>query len=147
MAILTGPQMLTLVLGVWRRTPLLRRLQAARRLSGEAQHRELISILQEFEQTTRTGVRFVPTGAVQAARGAGNLSSHRIQYRVLQIETQVLQNTQTLLNEITHELPFYYTGIDNQDAFGESGIHTHEFLEMILTDPAGEAGVMHFLSH
>ncbi len=125
-------EMLRRVVALWERTPLLQRLARARTLAGQAQHRELIDILTEFERTARVTVQHVRTGAVQATRGSGNLASLRSRPGFLQIEEQVFQNTTTLLNEVTHELSFFYS--QPQQAFCGPYQNTLMFLEMAVTD-------------
>jgi hypothetical protein len=124
--------MLRRVVAIWERTPLLQRLARARTLAGQAQHRELINILAEFERTAQVTVQRVQTGVVQATRGSGNLASLRSRPGFLQIEQQVFENTTTLLNEVTHELSFFYS--QPQQAFCGPYQNTLLFLEMAVTD-------------
>ena len=141
---LTRSEMLNHVLEIFRNNPLLRRLQASRRLSGPAQQRELIDILSEFERTTGTGVQRVPRGAVSATRGAKNYASLRSRPGVLQIEEQVFASAGQLQIEVQHELSYYYTGMKNQAVLGESGAKAHEFVEWIVEH--GEDRVIKFLT-
>lgn len=131
-AVFNQAQMLQFVMNLWRNTPVLQRLRAARSLSGQAQHRELLAILDDFQRTTRVTVQRVPEGAVQATRGSGNFASLRSRPGFLQIEEQVFRNTDTLLREVTHELPYHFTGVNSQPMLGSSGIKAHEILEWVI---------------
>jgi hypothetical protein len=106
----TREQMATFLRTKWQQTPLLRKLAVAQRLKGEALHRALINVLGQFERQTGVTVQVVPTGTVQRLRGKGNEASLRSRPGFLQIEQQVFKNTAKLLNEIRHELAFYYAG-------------------------------------
>jgi hypothetical protein len=107
---MTRVQMAIFLREIWNRNPLLDRLARAQTITGQARHRELIHILEEFQRQTGTTIQVVPQGTVQAARGAGNLASLRSRSGFLQIEAQVFQNTDTLMNEVRHELSYHYAG-------------------------------------
>jgi len=107
---MTRAQMAIFLREIWNRNPLLDRLARAQRITGQARHRELIHILEEFQRQTGITIQVVPQGAVQAARGAGNLASLRSRPGFLQIEEQVFQNTDTLMNEVRHELSYHFAG-------------------------------------
>jgi hypothetical protein len=107
---MTRAQMAAFLRGIWNRNPILHRLARAQAITGQARHRELISILEEFQRQTGITVQVVPEGTVQAVRGAGNLASLRSRPGFLQIEGQVFQNTATLMKEVRHELSYHYAG-------------------------------------
>jgi hypothetical protein len=107
---MTRAQMASFLHGIWNRNPILQRLARAQTITGQARHRELIHILEEFQRQTGITIQVVPQGTVQAARGAGNLASLRSRPGFLQIEEQVFQNTDTLMNEVRHELSYHYAG-------------------------------------
>jgi hypothetical protein len=107
---LTRAQMASFLHGIWNRNPILQRLARAQTITGQARHRELIHILEEFQRRTGITIQVVPQGTVQAARGAGNLASLRSRPGFLQIEQQVFRNTDTLMDEVRHELSYHYAG-------------------------------------
>lgn len=126
-------EMQAFLLRIWQENPILQRLSRTRGLSGEAQQRELIAILETFERQTGIDVQFVDTGVVQTARGAGNFASLRSSPGVLQIERQVLSNTRQLQQEIEHELAFYFSSASGRaPALGESGFNALDLLEMMI---------------
>jgi hypothetical protein len=110
---MTREQMANFLQKQWKENPILRRLSQTQGLQGQALHRGLINILHQFEALTRTTVQVVPIGTVQKLRGKGNLASLRSRPGFLQIEQQVFKNSQTLLNEVRHELAYYYSGGPN----------------------------------
>jgi hypothetical protein len=107
---MTRAQMASFLHGIWNRNPILQRLARAQTITGQARHRELIHILEEFQRRTGITIQVMPEGTVQPARGAGNLASLRSQPGFLQIEQQVFRNTDTLMNEVRHELSYHYAG-------------------------------------
>ncbi|MFZ1986354.1 MAG: DUF4157 domain-containing protein, partial [Desulfatitalea sp.] len=94
----------------WRDNPILSRVANAQRLSGPAQQRQLVGILETFERETGVTIQVVDEGVVQAARGSGNFASLRSRPGFLQIERQVFQDTPQLMREVRHETAFYYSG-------------------------------------
>jgi hypothetical protein len=107
---MTREQMASFLRNKWNDNPILRRLAQAQQLTGQMLHRVLINILNQFQGQTGITVQPVPIGAVQRLRGRGNFASLRSRPGFLQIEQPVFQNTQTLLNQLRHELAFYYAG-------------------------------------
>jgi hypothetical protein len=107
---MTRAQMASFLQGLWNRNPILHRLARAQTMTGQTQHRELIKVLEDFQEQTGIPVQVMRDGTVQAARGAGNLASLRSRPGVLQIEEQVFQTTDTLMNEVRHELSYHYAG-------------------------------------
>jgi hypothetical protein len=139
---MTGAEMGSFLLDLWRREPILQRLNQAQHAAGAARHEQLIHILSDFERETGITVQRVGRGEVQASRGAGNFASLRSRPGYLQIEEQVFQDTDQLMLELRHELSFHYTGGPNVvPTLGESGMHAFNILEhAIATD--GEATLL-----
>lgn len=132
---LSKAQMKQFLQAVWSRNPILRRIAQAEKMSGEAQQRELINILSQFERETGIAVQRVPTGGVQAVRGSGNLASLRSRPGVLQIEEQVFQDTPTLMKEIKHELAYHFTGgPGGVPSLGQGPLKAMDLLEMMISE-------------
>lgn len=117
---------------IWREFPVVRRVYAARTLTGAARIRELEAILQEFSRGTGMVVRRVPTGTVQAARGPGNLSSLRVAEGELLIEQQVFADADILLSEVRHELAFFYANVGGAARVGDSGFQALQYVEWMM---------------
>ena len=127
--------------GLFRHNPILNKLVKAQKATGEKRHRLLIEILTEFERKERIPVQFVPQGTVQAARKeAGNFSSLRSSPGILQIEEQVLQDTDRLMREVRHELSYHYAGgPGNVPVLGESGLNALKLLDDAIEHGGEEA--------
>ena len=84
--------------------PELKRLMAAKVLTGERLRAEVDAILKEWRIANNRAVKLVDEGVVQQASGRpGNLVWLRGQNEIW-IEKQVIRNPQTYLDEIRHEL-------------------------------------------
>jgi hypothetical protein len=130
---MTREQMANFLQKKWKENPILKRLSQIQGLQGQALHRGLIKILEQFEASTRTVVQVVPDSTVQKLRGKGNLASLRSRPGFLQIEQQVFKNTQTLLNEVRHELAFYYSGgINGVPRLTNTPFNALNLLEMMI---------------
>jgi hypothetical protein len=126
-------QMASFLRKKWNENPILRRLSQAQQLTGQMLHRALINILNQFQEQTGITVQVVPIGTVQRLRGRGNFASLRSRPGFLQIEQPVFQNTQTLLNELRHELTFYYTGgLRGVPRLTNTPFNALELLEMMI---------------
>jgi hypothetical protein len=116
--------------------PLLQELGEVNNLGNvpsQVLHGRLIRILQQFETETGIPVQVVPEGTVQAVRGPGNFASLRSSPGVLQIEEQVFKSTQLLMDEVTHELAYHYTGgPEGVPSLGEGPIKAHTLMEGMI---------------
>jgi RHS repeat-associated protein len=122
---------------VWRTTAVPNGATIAQEQAALAARRTgALEALAEFQRTSGVDVQFVENGVVQrASRQPGNYSSLNTHPGRLQIEMQVLDDADTLLEEITHELAYHYT----RQAWGQAGGTTS--IPMIL--PGENLGGLH----
>ncbi len=130
---MTRAEMQVFIEGLIREYPILTQLTRAQSLTGPAQRREMLRILDRFFRETGVAHEVVEDGVVQAARGAGNLASLRSSPGILQIERTAYESAEILGQEVTHELSFYYSGLRGRiPMFGESGLSAMNVLEMTI---------------
>lgn len=94
--------------GIYDRTPFLRRLVELRNLEGQELDLALQQLIVDFEQLSGVRVEFVDPGAVQAATGTpNNFASLGSRPGWLQIERQLLNDSDLLRRELIHEINAY----------------------------------------
>lgn len=137
---LSGAAMRRYLQNAFRHNPILNRLVQAQKATGQARHEELIKILADFQRKEGIRIEWVPEGTVQAATKAGNVASLRSKAGVLQIEKQVLQDTDKLMSEVRHELAFHYAGgPGNVPVWEDSPFNALDLLDMAIQEGGEEA--------
>src|SRR3546814_9807171 len=106
-------------------SPFLRRLVEIRSLEGPELDLALQQLIVDFERASGVRVEFVDPGVIQRATGAGNYASLGTRPGWLQIERQVLDDSQLLLTELTHEI----TAFAVYRVFGGYGSSIPRFLD------------------
>ncbi len=110
--------------GVYQQNPILQRLSRIWRATeptasmsfeqvsqlNATRMRQTEAVLDQFTTETGITVERVANGAVQRATGtAGNFASLNSRPGTLQIEAHVFESAERLLNEVSHELAYFYT--------------------------------------
>jgi Domain of unknown function (DUF4157) len=130
--VLTHAEMRTFLENVVQQNPILQQLIRGRAMAGAAQREEMLKVLHEFYKATGVGYEVVDNGVVQLARGAGNFASLRSKPGTLQIEQAAFDSTETLTEEITHELSFYYARVNGVVPRLEETHNAMNILEMMI---------------
>jgi hypothetical protein len=104
-------QMETYLLDVLAKRPDLRRLMAAKQLTGERLQQEVKAILHEWQFAQNWTVKYVEKGMASAASGrAGNPLWLNMKDKTLMIEKQIARDPQAFLSNVRHELAGHAVG-------------------------------------
>lgn len=106
---LSRAEMRAFIEALMREYPVLGQLANAQRLTGAAQRKEMLSILDRVYRENRLAHEVVPNGVVGAATQPGNMASLRSSPGILQIEQRAYDSTELLAAEVTHELSYFFS--------------------------------------
>jgi hypothetical protein len=115
---------------ILKRNRVLQRLVKAHKKG--ATKTDLDNILTEFAYETGITKEIVSDGVVQAGtKSPGNFASIQLKVGKLLIEESVIKNPRQYLQEVTHELSFYYTKKTGSNP-SLLGIRASKYLEMLI---------------
>lgn len=106
---LSRAEMRAFIEALMREHPVLGQLANAQRLTGAAQRKEMLSILDRVYRENKLAHEVVPNGVVGAATQPGNMASLRSSPGILQIEQRAYDSTEQLAAEVTHELSYFFS--------------------------------------
>ena len=82
----------------------LRRLMAAKQLTGERLQQEVTAILHEWQFAQNWTVKYVEKGMASAASGRRNPLWLNMKDKTLMVEKQIARDPQAFLSNVRHEL-------------------------------------------